>query len=544
MLLEGTELFSYNPGRNREILGFEWVMNSNLCDLALVTNSDVQFLKLNDRKNKLSHVKSYTCQASMYWCHDGVMAIGAQGSETLNFYFLNQNKGPKYFAGPKLTLNLEPHKKGQWAASFSGKIKVSLSPLPHKVMLCRLYEGHFLVHMNCERGECYLYAVCENSAQLHTSIICQELGDYELSCCDNLLFLTNNTAEETYAFDIRSDSYVGVPFCTIVHKPAPVVNKELQLSLLVQQDGSIDFGLGFDLPQTDSMFETIPKDAHVTYSELPELALNFVSQDLCISETACYRLDFNCEKMIESHPDRLEASLFLLRRSGYKVKSYDYIRIAMRERMPLLAFSRFFETVNITYRIALNERKTNRSRAETDEYKIESGMTVLLQSDLHSFVFTPLFEEKSFDSNYLAALLSEYFRSLAEQEVSVHMSLQLLLIKMLIKSKEFVTLHQMVQYHVFSDSRELAQALLVLSSPSNSTHYAAAYQLAIDMLCRLRAPEQVATALLDRNSPIESLNYVSIDTPNCLERVKEEATTFEDLEIREVLKDYIENFRT
>mmetsp|Transcript_13289 Transcript_13289/g.24931 ORF Transcript_13289/g.24931 Transcript_13289/m.24931 type:complete len:617 (-) Transcript_13289:3160-5010(-) len=535
VLLEGTELFTYKPGRSREILGFEWIMNSVLSDLVVVTNYELQFLKLNDKKNKWSHQKSFSCYASKYWCNQGVMVVAVKGSNTLLTFFLDQNKGLKYFAGPKFTVNLDPSQAEDWASSYSGKLK-SREDYPHKVLLCRLYEGNYFVHMNSLKGECCLYAIGEYSVQLYTTILCAETGDYELSCSDNLLLLTNYTSQETYVFDIRSDSYVDVPFCTICHEPEPP--KDLSVSVIVQMDGSVDFSLDYQPPRIESTFEMVQKDAHKTYSEFPENMLQFVSQDLCISEKTCYRLGFDSDALIRSHPDRLEASLFLLRRSGYKVKSFDYIRIAIREKAPLLAFSRFFETINITYKIATDERKRSKKASESPELKIESGMTVLLQSDLYNFVFIPLFEDRSVEIRYLTAVLLEYIRTLAEQDIQIHLTLQILLTKMLIKGKDFVGLHQMVQYHVFSDSREIAQALLVLSNPNNHKHYLPAYQLAIDMLCRMKATEDVAEALIERHNLFEALEFVSPVFHNCIKKLNEEAVSNFDPEVREILSHY------
>jgi hypothetical protein len=525
VLLEGTQHFSYQPGRYRQILGFEWI-NSGLCDLAVVTNSDIQFLKFNESRNKLVHVKSVSCATSKYWAEDGVLVAAAPTPGLLSVFYLNQVKGLKYFAGPKFTLDLEPARVEDWASSYAGRLQ-SRESLPHKVLLCRLYEGHYFVQMNCLKGECHLYAIGDNSVQLQSSVLCANPGDYELSCSDNLLLMTNLSLPETYVFDIRSDTFEGVAFCTIVHRPQPV--EELSVSVLARLDGSVDFSFIYTEQADETGFEVLPTDAHVVYSELPEETLQFVSQNICVTSRTCYQLGVECESLVKTHPDRLEACLFLLRRTGYKVKAYEYIRKAIREHVPLLGLSRFFETVSITYNVALSERKSSRYKGGTADLKIETGMTVLLQADLYNFVFTPLFEDKSVDNAFLAAAVAEYMRSLAEQSIAVHMSLQILLTRLLIRGKDFVSLLQMVQYHVFDDSLELAQAFLVLSNPANPVHFPPAYQLGIDMLTRLKEARHLAKALADRHLYVEALRIYPADIA---ERLRE-APEMQDAEMQE-----------
>ena len=54
-----------------------------------------------------------------------------------------------------------------------------------------------------------------------------------------------------------------------------------------------------------------------------------------------------------------------------------------------------------------------------------------------------------------------------------------LLINLLVRQKSFFLLHQLLQYHVISDSKPLACLLLSLENV-----YPASYQLALDMLAR------------------------------------------------------------
>ena len=78
-----------------------------------------------------------------------------------------------------------------------------------------------------------------------------------------------------------------------------------------------------------------------------------------------------------------------------------------------------------------------------------------------------------------------------------------MLIKFVLKAREYAFLHQLLQFHVLNDSLELARSLLLLGSESNVVvkdeeaeapdlnvrtkvvppiHYSSAFQLGLDML--------------------------------------------------------------
>jgi hypothetical protein len=64
----------------------------------------------------------------------------------------------------------------------------------------------------------------------------------------------------------------------------------------------------------------------------------------------------------------------------------------------------------------------------------------------------------------------------------------------LVRKKRFYQLHQLLQYHVVSDSVHVACQLLSLEGT-----YPPAYQLALDMLKRLQTHEQILEVLLTKH---------------------------------------------
>jgi hypothetical protein len=78
------------------------------------------------------------------------------------------------------------------------------------------------------------------------------------------------------------------------------------------------------------------------------------------------------------------------------------------------------------------------------------------------------------------------------------------LIKTLVGNKCFYQLHQFLQYHVLSDSKQLACLLVSIQG-----EYPPAYQLALDMLKRLRtADAEIIDILLSKGQVLQALRYV------------------------------------
>ena len=105
-----------------------------------------------------------------------------------------------------------------------------------------------------------------------------------------------------------------------------------------------------------------------------------------------------------------------------------------------------------------------------------------------------------------------------------------MLIKFVLKSREYAFLHQLLQFHVLNDSLELARSLLLLGSASNVVnnpaqappspklrinrdmsmppiHYSSAFQLGLDMLQRLRQHKEIVEALIAEDQAMRALDY-------------------------------------
>jgi len=69
-----------------------------------------------------------------------------------------------------------------------------------------------------------------------------------------------------------------------------------------------------------------------------------------------------------------------------------------------------------------------------------------------------------------------------------------------------------VQYHVLSDSLELARILIELGSTeakedASKQYYPPAYQMGLDMLQRLRKYDEIVVALINEGSILKALDH-------------------------------------
>ena len=140
---------------------------------------------------------------------------------------------------------------------------------------------------------------------------------------------------------------------------------------------------------------------------------------------------------------------------------------------------------------------------KTTENKKNKGYVIVTQSDMYTHVFLPLEEEKGLDNKFIIAVLTEYIRSLNYYHIQVEPFIYELLINFLVRNNRFYQLHQLLQYHVVSDSVHVACQLLSLENT-----YPPSYQLALDMLKRLHTHDQIVEVLLTTKHVIPAIRFM------------------------------------
>ncbi|CAG2065900.1 unnamed protein product [Timema podura] len=131
---------------------------------------------------------------------------------------------------------------------------------------------------------------------------------------------------------------------------------------------------------------------------------------------------------------------------------------------------------------------------------------VVDQADMYTNVFSRFADKRKEGdtdggSKFIVWVLLEYIRSLTDYQIPVQHYLHELVINSLVHYQAYYQLHQLLQYHVVSDSKPLACLLLSLENL-----YPAAHQLALDMLKRLgTANEEIIEVLLSKQQILPAL---------------------------------------
>ena len=137
------------------------------------------------------------------------------------------------------------------------------------------------------------------------------------------------------------------------------------------------------------------------------------------------------------------------------------------------------------------------------------GYTVIDQADMYTYVFSVIEEQSDSEHKYLLAILMEYIRSLSYYSLRVEHFIYQFLINLLVKHSRFYQLHQFLQYHVVADSRPVAFQLLSLEKV-----YQPCYQLALDMLNRLHAADEIVHVLLSRGHVLDAFKFAMAHKPD------------------------------
>ncbi|KAF2070500.1 hypothetical protein CYY_008183 [Polysphondylium violaceum] len=139
---------------------------------------------------------------------------------------------------------------------------------------------------------------------------------------------------------------------------------------------------------------------------------------------------------------------------------------------------------------------------ETDKLKLEETTAS------PSATYDPIMKKKklqqiTLDSKYLIAIVTEYIRSLNFNYCRISDKLYDLLISLFIDNNMFSQLHQFLQYHVITDSLNIAYKLLSIGE-----QYPPVLQLSLDMFKRLMKPNIIITTLLEKGQVLTAIRLL------------------------------------
>lgn len=518
-------------GKTRNILGFQWVELLNI-DLFIVTNRGVDFYKLNHKTHKLSHVKGFTQPTGLFWYHREVLVISSTLPKLGNFHTFFLNKGSKSLPGPRFKIDLSPSATDNWTAKAvnSSRVAKDTETFQHRVLLCNLYGNSVFVHVNSARSRLTLYFLSESRVSVNDTFEPLPEGSYAIQCVDNVLIVMNVTQHETYLYDIGSYNFANRPFCALWNGVQPDVPQlSLQIDVVIEDTGVIVYTKVLYDGRILSDSTTSAVSACTSISHIVETSADFSPEHVSLGPELALDIEggrilrfvFDFALVVKEHPDRLEGILFLFRRNGYRAHGLEYLRQALKNKVPLASLSLFFDEINSVYKRANQERTHMQVRRSAflgnarisyrEDPQSVTGETVLQQSDMYASVFIPLFEQKSVQPLYFTSVVLEYIHSLTAHEIPLGLNLQILLARLLVRSHSYTLIEELILHNTFTDSRDLAHLLLSLSK--SDSLFPAAFQLAIDMLTRLKLYGEVADVFLNRGFPYEVARMTSSANP-------------------------------
>nr|KAF6330874.1 regulator of MON1-CCZ1 [Myotis myotis] len=237
--------------------------------------------------------------------------------------------------------------------------------------------------------------------------------------------------------------------------------------------------------------------------------------DIIISASQGYlwNLQVKLQPIVNLLPDKGRLMDFLLQRKECKmvILAVCSQMLSGSDRAALPVVATVFDKLNQEYKRYLDAEQSYAVAAEAGQSRCSPLLrrpvrtqAVIDQSDMYTHVLSALTEKKETPPKFVIAVLMEYIRSLNQFQVPVQHYLHELVIKTLVQHNLFYTLHQLLQYHVLSDSKPLACLLLSLES-----FYPPAHQLSLDMLKRLStANDEIVEVLLSKHQVLAALRFL------------------------------------
>jgi hypothetical protein len=363
-------------GKSKTILGYHWLTQTLYSDFVVVDSTGIEFFKVFPKLGKIMTVRNYPMSVGHYWFHgvEGILVVASSPPKLGLFstFFINQNKGPKFFNGQRFNCDLSPSVTDMWTEAgphlnnLNGFVEPASFPNPHFVALVYLYGATYFVHINCIHGSLSCYKVTHEKVQKIAESVQVPPGHYGIRELDNLLILQNYSLQESYLIDIKSKKYGFSVFYTFWNgmRQKPEVSIKLKLF-----DSEGKLSLNSEILYNNKSIERTDLSVSLRNSKVAaaecEFSLDsqkvFVDNDICVDvkEGRCFKLTLFPSFISENHPDQVESILFLLRRKNCKTQALGYLKRMLRNGVDLKIVSELFKVFANHYKLAAIEKRKN-----------------------------------------------------------------------------------------------------------------------------------------------------------------------------------------
>eukprot|EP00118_Oscarella_pearsei_P022261 m.254487 g.254487 ORF g.254487 m.254487 type:complete len:652 (+) comp40385_c0_seq13:38-1993(+) len=472
-------------GKQGQVNGFQWT-GSN--EIAFITNQGVEFYSIYPEKQSLKLMKYYSVNTNwfVFSCQKNVLLLSSGvHCNTIHPYWFKQGSITRT---PKFDVDLPQ--------SATGQTKPKL--LERDVTLVTLYDILYVVVVKswskmAGGAEIVLYQLTKDSpVKQSASLKLDMTGRFAINVVDNLLLVHHQASKTSVMFDCRWDGeQVG---SLMVHHP-----------------------LVSPLPIAScTISEYLPggrKGEEITCETYSPTWVVFQPNIVIDAKLGClWEVTVKLEPLVTMMPEKARLIDFLLLRADCRMVILSVCKQALvpGRQCSLQTIARIFDKLNTVCRDFLqgvqssDHRRSSYSSVRTPDTQ-NRPPSVIDQTDMYTHVLSIFEASSTLKMNYkfIVAVLIEYIRSLNQHQIQVLYILYELLIKTLVGNRCFYQLHQFIQYHVLSDSKQLACLLLSIESV-----YPPALQIALDMLKRQStADAEIIDILLSKGHVLQALRF-------------------------------------
>ncbi|KAG5897338.1 hypothetical protein JTB14_030224 [Gonioctena quinquepunctata] len=457
--------YSQTCKKNSNIFGFVW---SHINEVAFITDHGIELYMLIPEKKTLKHLKTTSATVQWFvWCSLNKIALlaSAHGSHLLPVVI----------------------KQG----TISKLSKVETEPgrmaLERDVTLATLYGTPAVLILRHQSGP--------NTAEVHVHTLSGpgqapvkshvlklgQSGRFAINVVDDVILVHHQASRSTLLFDtsLGGESDGNVRYLMPVAPARSFRPVKLALPGLIESQTHI-----CDLysPNWVVFQPNIVIDAklgclwHIKLC-LPELCSQIADLGIC-------------------------TQVAMNRTNGKVVLLNVLLETIKQDKIPLDKLQESFNHINNVLRVWM-EGELQSSIASPPNVPLSLRSTkqprvLIHQEDIYNEILQKLDSEKELQKTEW--LLVAYLTSLTENNIPAQYNINELLVTTLARQKKFTTLQQLLQYGVISDSKPIACLLLSLGNM-----HVAASQMALDMLTRIDAQDEIQEILLSEGQVLAAL---------------------------------------
>lgn len=503
-------------GKMSKILGFCW---TSTFEIVFITDCGLELYTVIPEKRTLKNIKMVNLSVNWFVFHADSSVLILSSGKTGNMLHPFQFKQQSVIKLPKFEVELSPV-KGSTVQNTLQERDVTIVMLYGQLYISVLRQQPKSIAGSGLSGAEIVLCLMQKDGQIKkTDILRLDMnGRFAISIVDNLVIVHIQASKSSLVFDISlggecPDHQVKL------HRPlfSPVKIKPFKIT-----------------PSLGIMM--LPKSGaeRQDYCELYATTWILFQPDVVIDAAlgCLWYLHLKLDQIIPLFSDTNRLIDFLLLRRDSKMTILTVCKQILgpstSQKLPIVG--KVFDRLNECYRIYIDQEQ----QAASSQWFVDSdfhssrmsmdmgssrlignavgvavahrrrGPVIIDQSDMYTHVLSVFVDNKDIPSKRLIAVLIEYLRSLNEQKIPIQHYLYEILINTLVHCNQFYQLHQLLQYHVITDSKPLACLLLSLENV-----YPPAHQLALDMLKRLcTANEEIVEVLLSKNQLLPALRFV------------------------------------